>query len=63
MPAHPPIVEALRRGDADGARSALAEHFQRFLGDERYERFESSLFRDAGIEAMRRLGASGDGRA
>lgn len=63
VPAHPPIVEALKKGDADAARAALEDHFHRFLRDERYEAFESSPFRDAGMEAMKRLGAAGDGRA
>lgn len=55
VPAHPPILEALRRQDADGARSALEEHFRRFLGDERFETFESSPFRDAALTAVNRL--------
>lgn len=55
--AHLPILEALRRGDPDGARAALEEHFRRFLGDARYEAFEASPFRDAALTAVSRLGS------
>lgn len=55
VPAHPPILEALRQRDADRARVALEEHFRRFLGDQRYETFEASPFRDAALTAVNRL--------
>ena len=55
--AHPPILEALQKGDAEGAEVALEEHFNSFLGDERYEAFEASPFRDAALEVTRRLAA------
>jgi DNA-binding FadR family transcriptional regulator len=59
---HPPILKALRAGDADRARQAVDDHFQAFLNDDRYSAFEATPFRDAGLEAMRRL-AAGDGVA
>ncbi len=62
VPAHPPILEALRRGDADAVREALEQHFARFLRDERYAAFEKRPFRDAGLEAVARLNAGGDAR-
>lgn len=55
--AHPPILEALRAGDAGRARQALDEHFQRFLRDDRYAGFEATPFDEAGNEALRRLTA------
>lgn len=61
VPAHPPILRALRKRDAAGARLALEEHFTRFLGDERYDTFEASPFRDAALAAAQRLVAD-DGR-
>ena len=59
VPAHPPILEALRARDGDAARAALEEHFARFLRDERYADFEATSFVEAGMEAVRRL--AGDG--
>lgn len=60
VPAHPPILAALRRGDADDVQQALEQHFARFLGDERYAAFEERPFRDAGLEAVTRLTAGRD---
>ena len=60
VPSHPPILEALERGDADAARDALEAHFTRFLGDTRYAEFESRPFREAGIEAFERLSVAPD---
>ena len=55
VPAHPPILEALRARDGDAARAALEQHFARFLRDERYAAFEATPFAEAGMEAVRRL--------
>lgn len=55
VPSHPPILDALRRGDAEAVRDALDAHFQHFLGDKRYADFEERPFRDAGREAYERL--------
>lgn len=59
--AHPPILEALRKGDAEGAGLALEQHFRGFLDDERYQAFEASPFRDAALEVTRRLAPEGAG--
>jgi GntR family transcriptional repressor for pyruvate dehydrogenase complex len=61
VPAHPPILAALRERDAGRARAALEEHFQRFLGDERYAEFEARPFREAGMQAVQRLAGGADG--
>jgi DNA-binding FadR family transcriptional regulator len=58
VPAHPPILEALRARDADRARVALEEHFQRFLADERYASFEAAPFHDAALAARRLVGGA-----
>jgi GntR family transcriptional regulator, transcriptional repressor for pyruvate dehydrogenase complex len=55
VPSHPPILDALRRGDAEAVREALDAHFKHFLGDKRYAEFEELPFRDAGLEAYERL--------
>ena len=59
--AHPPILEALRKRDAEGAGTALEEHFAAFLADERYAAFEASPFRDAALDVSRRLAPEGEG--
>jgi GntR family transcriptional regulator, transcriptional repressor for pyruvate dehydrogenase complex len=59
--AHPPILAALRAGDENGARTALRDHFERFLGDPRYEAFEATHFRDAAVDALERLSLATDG--
>jgi GntR family transcriptional regulator, transcriptional repressor for pyruvate dehydrogenase complex len=61
VPAHPPILRALREGDEDGARLALRDHFDRFLRDPRYEAFEESQFRDAAVGVLERLADDADG--
>lgn len=61
VPAHPPIVAGLRARDAETTRRALHEHFQRFLGDPRYEAFEASHFRDAAVDVLERLAPDTDG--
>lgn len=60
VPAHPPILDALRAGDGERVRAALQEHFLRFLRDERYAAFEATPFGEAALEA-RRLLTEGDG--
>jgi GntR family transcriptional regulator, transcriptional repressor for pyruvate dehydrogenase complex len=61
VPAHPPILRALREGDEDGARLALRDHFDRFLRDPRYSAFEESQFRDAAVGVLERLADDADG--